>query len=207
MDNELRLALKRAYAAQVQAREAKEAELWKIEERGLFLAKLRKSGAKNLLEIGAGIGRDAQFFAAQGLDVLATDLTKENITHCREKGLRAEVMDVCDLKLAPLSFDAAFSLNCLLHIPRAEFQTALENIHKVLKPRGLFYLGLYGGIDSEGIFQDDVCEPKRFFSRWSDEALKQQVKSLFGVIRFHVVEFENNPDIHFQSMFLRKLQS
>jgi len=204
MDTELRDALKRTYSKQVDAREAKEPETWKIEERGIFLEELRKNGAKNLLEIGAGIGRDAQFFQDQGLDVLATDLTEENVFHCREKGLQAEVMDVCDLKLLSESFDAVYSLNCLLHVPKSEFQAALQNIRRVLKPGGLFFLGMYSGKDDEGIYQDDFAEPKRFFSRWRDETLKQQVSDLFVIFRFLAVELEKDADIHFQSLILRK---
>lgn len=204
MDTTLRAALKKAYGSQVDAREAKEPEPWKIEERAVFLKELQKNNARNLLEIGAGIGRDAHYFANQGLDVLATDLTEENVAHCRGKGLRAEVMDACNLKLPPESFDAVYSQNCLLHVPRAELQTALQNIHRVLKVGGLFYLGLYGGPDNEGIYQDDFAEPKRFFSRWSDESLKQQVSKLFEILRFRVVELEGPSEIHFQSLILRK---
>src|SRR3990172_2377861 len=204
MDTELRDALKRTYSKKVDVREEKEPETWKIEERGIFLEELRKNGAKNLLEIGAGIGRDAQFFQDQGLDVLATDLTEENVFHCREKGLQAEVMDVCDLKLLSESFDAVYSLNCLLHVPKSEFQAALQNIRRVLKPAGLFFLGMYSGKDDEGIYQDDFAEPKRFFSRWRDETLKQQVSDLFVIFRFLSVELEKDADIHFQSLILRK---
>ncbi len=207
MDSDLRMALKRAYAGQVDAREAREVESWKIEEREVFLTQLEKNNSKNLLEVGAGIGRDAQFFADHGLDVLATDLTEENVTHCRQKGLRAEVMDVCELKLPPESFDGVYSLNCLLHVPRAEFQTALQNVFWIMKPGGLFYLGLYGGPDSQGVYQDDFAEPKRFFSHWSDESLKKQVSKFFEILRFRVVELESASDIHFQSLILIKPQA
>ena len=173
----------------------------------MFLTQLEKNNSKNLLEVGAGIGRDAQFFADHGLDVLATDLTEENVTHCRQKGLRAEVMDVCELKLPPESFDGVYSLNCLLHVPRAEFQTALQNVFWIMKPGGLFYLGLYGGPDSQGVYQDDFAEPKRFFSHWSDESLKKQVSKFFEILRFRVVELESASDIHFQSLILIKPQA
>jgi SAM-dependent methyltransferase len=204
MDNKLRDQLRLAYAKQVDAREAREPEGWRIEERGIFLDELVKNGAMTLLEIGAGIGRDAEFFANQGLEVLATDLTEENVARCREKGLRAEEMDVCDLKLQPASFDAVYSLNCLLHVPRDEFQIALQNIHDVLRSGGLFYLSLFGGPDDEGIYQEDFAEPKRFFSRWSDESLRQEVRKLFEILRFQVITLESTSEIHLQSLILRK---
>jgi SAM-dependent methyltransferase len=204
INSKLREDIRKAYSKQVDVREGKEPEAWKIEERENFLDELKRNGASTLLEIGAGVGRDAQFFSGQGLEVLATDLTEENVARCREKGLRAEVADVCDLKFPAESFDAVYSLNCLLHIMRAEYRIALQNVHRVLKPGGLFYLGLYGGPDGESIYQADFAEPKRFFSRWSDDALKREVEGLLEIERFRAIELEKESEIHFQSLILRK---
>jgi SAM-dependent methyltransferase len=205
MDAELRLALRRAYARQAGARDRRSIQPWKIAERQNFLERLQAAGAHSLLEIGAGTGQDAEFFAAHGLQVLATDLTPENVAACRQKGLEARVMDVCALDLPDAQFDAAFSLNCLLHLPKSEFPKALSEISRVLKPGGLFYLGLYGGQDSEGIYEDDTYEPKRFFSFWSDEGLKNHLEEFFEVISFNVIPLEEDPELIFQSVSLKKI--
>ena len=72
-------------------------------------------------------------------------------------------MDINDLKFKNVSFDAVFALNSFLHLSKQEFPVALENVHKVLQPGGLFYLGLYGGVDFEGIWENNSYTPKRFF--------------------------------------------
>jgi SAM-dependent methyltransferase len=199
-----RLALRRAYARQVAEREASRKQDWKLDARADFMECLQAAGSRTLIEIGSGPGHDALFFQEQGLEVLATDLTPEHVAACRQKGLRAMVLDVCDLQLEGETFDAAFSLNTLLHLPKDEFPVALENILGALKPGGLFYLGVYGGRDSEGIFEDDHYEPKRFFSFYSDEGLKTGLALFFELVSFEAIQLNEADDLHFQSVVLQK---
>jgi hypothetical protein len=64
-------------------------------------------------------------------------------------------------------------------------------------------LGVYGGKDSEGVWEQDSYNPKRFFSMYLDEHIINTVKLFFEVIDFHVVPLK--PDTpHFQSLTLRK---
>mgnify|MGYP002624788531 CR=1 FL=1 len=202
--DEDRIALRRAYAKQVATREANSKQDWKLAARADFLQRLQTSDARTLMELGSGPGQDALFFQENGLEVLATDLTPEHVAACRQKGLRAMVMDVCDLQLDGESFDAAFSLNTLLHLPKEEFPLAMENSRGALKPGGLFYLGLYGGRDSAGVYEGDAYEPKRFFSFFSDAALKAAVTPYFDIVSFEAVDLNNEDDLHFQSVVLQK---
>jgi len=204
MDESLRKTLQQAYAKNVADRESNQPQPWKLAGRQAFLELLKGSGVVSLLEVGAGTGQDAAFFASRGLEVLATDLTEENVAACRRKGIRAEVMDACDLKLPAASFDAVYSLNCLLHLPKAEFPVGLDNIKRVLKPGGLFYLGLYGGEDSEGIYEEDTYEPKRFFSFWTDEGLKAKISPTFKILRFETIDLGDESKLRFQSLILCK---
>lgn len=202
-NDDLRRALRRAYGQKAGERDQRQIQPWKQSERAVFLEKIKEAGAQTLLEIGAGTGQDAEFFAQEGLAVLATDLTPENVAACRQKGLRAMVMDVCDLQLEAASYDAVFALNCLLHLPKREFNKALENIQRVLKPGGLFYLGQYGGMDSEGVYEDDHYEPKRWFSFFSDDALRATLETYFDVVHFKRVALEEE-GLHFQSLILQR---
>ncbi|PYI51244.1 class I SAM-dependent methyltransferase [Paenibacillus flagellatus] len=175
---------------------------WKIRERGRFLDMLRERNAETLLEIGSGPGRDGQFFQEQGLDVTCTDQSPEMVRLCREKGLKAEVRTFHELGFGDGSFDAVYGLNCLLHVPKRELKGALEEIRRVLKPGGLFYMGVYGGKDSEGVWENDTYEPKRFFAMYTDERLRQAVSDVFEVLYFETEYLgEGNP--HFQSLVLK----
>ena len=112
------------------------------------------------------------------------------------------VMDACSLPIPDSSYDAVFSMNCLLHVPKSEFALAINEISRVLKPAGLFYLGIYGGNDIEEIYQQDTYEPPRFFSFWSDAALQDFLALVFKMLRFESIELDET-DLHFQSLILQ----
>lgn len=195
--------LRDAYDRHAEERDAAGTEPWKHDERRRFLQLLREADAATLVEVGAGTGKDGLFFQEHGLDVTCTDLSPAMVALCRQKGLRAMVGDVLHLGLPPASFDAAYALNCLLHVPKRDLPSAFEEVRRLLRPRGLFYLGVYGGVAFEGIWDDDRYEPKRFFSFHPDEGLREAVAPYFNVVSFERIPIEATPGLHFQSLVLR----
>ncbi|MFI7598386.1 class I SAM-dependent methyltransferase [Actinoplanes sp. NPDC049681] len=177
-------SLRGIYDARAAEREAMTKYDWKLEERAAFLDRLRTTEARTLLEVGAGTGQDAEFFAAAGLRVTAIDISPAQIAYCRKKGLNAEVRHVLDLGFGPGTFDAVWSMNCLLHVPNADLPRALRAIRAVLTPGGLFFLGLWAGDGTEGVMEDDG----RFFSFRTDEQLVSAAVESFEVVDFHVIE-------------------
>jgi SAM-dependent methyltransferase len=197
--------LRESYDRKAEERDNYEIDSWKIEERCRFLSLLRKEGKKNLLEIGAGPGVHGKFFQDNGLDVICTDLSPEMVRLCREKGLTAHVMDFLHLDFPPSSFDAVYALNCLLHVPRKDLARVLEAIRVLLKPGGLFYLGVYGGKESERVWPEDRYEPKRFFSFLSDDQITEIATRFFELVDFEQIHLENgDPALHFQALILRR---
>lgn len=192
-----------SYDRQAEQRNTSEIEDWKAKERSAFLALLKSERKKSLLEIGAGHGRDSKFFQENGFQVTCIDLSLEMVKLCQQKGLNARLMDMIDLDFPDHSFDAVYSLNSLLHLPKKELPTVLQNIKSVLKANGLFFLGVYGGYDFEGIWETDSYTPKRFFSFHSDEGLKQVVEENFTLLSFNQIN-SGDGDLHFQSLTLRK---
>ena len=154
----IRDALRTAYNAAADEREASSLQPWKAAERERYLDLLKAEGAETLLEVGAGTGVMGRSFADNGLRVVATDLSPVMVEHCRAKGLEAYEMEFLNLKFDE-PFDAVFGMNCLLHVPRSELPASLEAIASCLKPGGVAYLGQYGGIDREGPWDDDHYEP------------------------------------------------
>lgn len=201
--NQLKPDLIKAYNAKAEQRAKGEFEDWKADERAQFLSLLQKAKKRTLLELGAGHGRDSLFFQDQGLRVTCIDLSPKMVELCLQKGLDARVMDMVELDFKPNSFDGAYALNSFLHLPKDEFPKALENVRMILKPAGLFYLGLYGGIDFAGPWENDTYAPKRFFSFYSDENLNNFLISKFEVLYFKRIELENS-ELSFQSVILRK---
>ena len=203
-NNKIRNNLIEAYNKHAQEREGNTLEDWKIENRTEFLSLLQKENKHSFLELGAGTGKDSLFFQENGLDVTCVDLSPEMVKFCQQKGLSAQVMDMADLIFPPDSFDVVYSFNSLLHIPKVELPLVLENIKRVLKPNGLFHLGIYGSDqESEGTWEDDSYTPQRFFAFYSDEHLQEITSEYFEPISFKKITFKEDQP-HFQRLVLRK---
>ena len=81
----------------------------------------------------------------------------------------------------------------------------LAGIEAILKPGGLFYMGVYGGIDHQGVYPDDFYRPKRFFSFFEDQQIKDLLGEIFDLHSFERIDTgQPEDDLHFQSITLRK---
>jgi SAM-dependent methyltransferase len=201
MDEKLIGNLRQAYDKRAAWRDERPYPEWKEKERANFLAYLKRENKRTLLEIGAGPGRDSLFFQQNGLDVVATDLSPEMVKLCREKGLTAYVMDFASPDFSE-PFDAIFALNCLLHVPKSDLPAILQRLHGLLKPGGLFYVGVYGGQDFEGIYEADEHEPKRLFSLYTHEQIQEVAGRFFTPVYFRAIRLTSDTDV-FQSMIWR----
>ena len=195
--------LRQAYDNSAEERDAGGLADWKIAERANFLALLQAEGKHRLLEIGGGPGHFAAFFRDAGLDVVMTDLSPQMVRLAQAKGLDARVMDFLNLDFLPAAFDAVFALNCLLHVPSADLPRVLAAIHRVLRPGGLFFYGVYGGHSFEGIWPEDHHEPKRYFVFYPDDELRRRVAGLFDEVSFRAIPVEGETESHFQELILR----
>jgi SAM-dependent methyltransferase len=191
--------LRIAYDGGAEERDRRAKQPWKRAERVAFLERL-VDGAR-LLEVGAGTGQDSLFFKTQGCEVVATDLSPVMVTHCRDKGIDARVMDFLTLDFPAASFDAVYTMNCLLHVPSADLPEVLEQIHDVLRPGGLLFFGAYGGRGTEGIAEQDEHDPPRFFSWRTDAQVQRFVSRQFSIVDFHTVEASG---FHFQSLTVKR---
>jgi|TARA_Y100000310_G_scaffold318589_1_gene372865 SAM-dependent methyltransferase len=197
--------LRKYYDRDADRRESQEKADWKIRERAHFLKKLQDRNCHRLLELGAGTGQDSLFFEQNGLDVVATDLSPVMVEHCRLKGLNAHVMDFLSLDFPAESFDALYAVNCLLHVPKVDLQRVLHALRPLLKPDGLFYMGLYGGEDSEITTDEDIG--KRLFVSHSDSAMTHAVEEAFTIEYYRRIDFPKDAPACFYSMVLMKTKS
>ncbi|MGK5691944.1 class I SAM-dependent methyltransferase [Streptomyces sp. URMC 128] len=111
-------------------------------------AVFRTTGAREVLELGAGHGRDALFFAREGFSVLATDFSPAGLGQLRRA---AHAQDVSGrittawhdarepLPLADASKDAVFAhmLLCMALSTR-EIRALVAEVRRVLRPGGVF---------------------------------------------------------------------
>ncbi|SEG80088.1 Methyltransferase domain-containing protein [Nonomuraea solani] len=195
--------LRAAYDDGAERRDASGKAAWKLAEREAFLSRLRGHECERLLEIGAGTGQDSAYFQENGREVVAVDLSPAMVALCREKGLDARVMDFLSLDFPSGSFDAVYAVNCLLHVPNRDLPAVLDEVHRLLRPGGLFFLGVYGGgkLTGEGPFEGDDHRPPRFFSFRTDDELKGYARGNFEIVDFHAVGAD---EVRFQSLTLRR---
>lgn len=200
--------LKIAYNADASRRDDADGkrDQWKLDVRQQFVDLLKAENKTTVLELGSGAGIDAKYFQDQGLTVLATDLSDEMVKMCEKRGVKACVMDLYNIPALKKSFDAIYSLNVLLHVPKKDLRMVLAHIYNTLNTNGIFFYGVYGGRDEEKIITDtSKMNLPRLFSFLSDETLRQVVESKFEVIDFQPISIGNDkPGLHFQSLFLRK---
>jgi SAM-dependent methyltransferase len=196
--------LRQAYDGAADRRDRMDKAPWKLAERAAFLRRLRQANCTRMLEIGAGTGQDSVFFAGHGLDVVATDISAAMVARCKDKGLDARMMDFSQLDFPAQSFDAVHAMNCLLHVPNAELPAVLASIARILRPGGLFFMGVYGGNEraEEGPVEWDDHVPARFFSWRRDDQIVQLVSESFDVVDFHIVAAGERD--RFQSLTLRR---
>ena len=202
----IRADLVRSYDSTAARRDERGEPQWRDEYRIGLAETMHAEHKTRLLEIGAGSGHSAAFFAGGGFSVCAIDLSPLNIERCEAKGLDARVADFADLRFPDGSFDAIWSMSCFMHAPDAELAKAIAEMDRVLVGDGIAVVGLWGGDGSTGLVDDDVHDPPRYFSWRTDDQVKAAFGEVFAIERFEIIpEAEDSSvDEHYQLLTMRK---
>lgn len=137
-----------------------------------FMERVRPGGS--ILDVGAGPGAHASYFAERGYDVLCVDLSAEMIARCRARGLRAVQMDMEELALDG-QYDGIWTCASLLHVPKANAPQVLSRLEQLLAPDGTLMLAVKEG-HGEGMFASDRRhEDVRFFALYTEEEARELV--------------------------------
>ncbi len=195
-------ALVKTYEKYAHERASHSPDGFRGQERSEFLRFLRNERRETLLEIGCGHGQDAQHFQKQGIRVFAVDNTPTMVKLTSERGVPVRLLDCYDLDEIKETFDAVYTMNCLLHIPKRDFDRVLRLISNRLNENGLMYLGMWGDENFEGIWEKDRYEPKRFFSFWQTAVMLQVLQPLFRLEYYR--RLEPHRGRVFNSFILRK---
>ncbi len=111
-------------------------------ERAAFLRHLH---GRRVLDAGCGTGFYARLLAEEGLEVVALDLSAAMLRQAQALGLRRLVRgDLLALPFPQAAFDGIFASASLVHLPRALFRPALQELHRLLADGGILYLSLKG---------------------------------------------------------------
>ena len=162
----------------------------------------RAEGVVTVLELGAGQGRDALFFARQGFRVQALDFAADATAGIEVKAaaaglaaaltaLRHDARDL--LPVAAGTFDACYAhmLLCMA-LTTAEIERLVGEVRRVLRPGGLFVYTVRGTADAHyraGIARgDDMYEHGGFIVHFFSRALVERLAS--GWTLLDVTAFE-----------------
>jgi SAM-dependent methyltransferase len=128
----------------------------------------RLVGTGRLLELGSGPGRDADFLARLGVDVLRTDATPAFVDRLRTAGHDARRLDVrTDDFGGP--YDAVLANAVLLHLSRVQFEDVIQRVRACVTSRGVFAFTLKQG-DGDGWSEVKLGLP-RHFTYWRAPAV------------------------------------
>ena len=112
-----------------------------------YVATLVEPG-RRMVELGCGNGRDAVFFAAQGLDITALDMSQEAVSQLQGRGIaNAEFLcgDFVNSDVhQPKSYDYAYSRFTIHSINRNQEQVLLNNLYRGLRPGGKLFIEVRG---------------------------------------------------------------
>ncbi len=132
-------------------------------EDAVILAALDLPKGAHLLEIGTGSGHFARAAAQAGYRVTALDVSPTMLQYAAERARSENLTGItyCHAGFLtfdgqPATFDAAVSVAVLHHLPDLWKSIALQNIHRVLKPGGKFFL-------SDIVFSSKQRDPRPQF--------------------------------------------
>lgn len=110
----------------------------------LIVPELKKRGAVNLLDLGCGIGRHYLFLASQGFKVFGADASPNALELTKQAALEAGLaVDIrhslmTDLPYENEFFDYVLAWNVIYHGTPDVVNRTLSEIHRVLRPHGVF---------------------------------------------------------------------
>lgn len=107
-----------------------------------FLNNFIQLSKSKILDVGSGSGRDGLIFKEAGKEVICVDASEAMIKLSSERGVESILAEFDNLPFNDGSFDGVWAYTSLLHTPKKLIGTNLYEIFRVLKPSGIFALGL-----------------------------------------------------------------
>lgn len=105
-------------------------------------------GFKKVLDLGSGLGRHSIYFAQQGFEVSAIDISDYGVNHLKEWA-KSEHLDI-DIRVGDMialpypdnSFDCVFVYHSISHADTEGIKKVISEIERVLKQDGVLYTSM-----------------------------------------------------------------
>ena len=102
-----------------------------------------------ILEVGCGAGNNLWFAAREGFDVTGTDVSKSALEYAKkrfvEDNLNGRFLEsrLPDIPCKDEDFQIVFDRGTLTCLGYNDLISTMEEVYRVLKPKGLFYMNVY----------------------------------------------------------------
>ena len=159
-------------------------DFWELFPR-TFVDRFIELAGKEVLDIGSGPGRDGLILQEAGKEVVCADASKAMVELSSGRGLRSVIADFTKLPFENESFDAAWSYTAFLHVPKKDVGAPLDEAYRILRPSGIFGLGMIEG-DFDGYRDSSGVDMPRWFSHYE----KSELEKLICGHGFEAVYFE-----------------
>ena len=169
-----------------------------------------KKEVDSVLDLGCGNGRHAVYFAREGFRAAGIDVSEHAIAWASDWAQREHldidfrVGDIANLPYPDQSFDVVVSHGVLDHVPVEIAQRAVNEVHRVLRPTGLFYCDLRCSDDFEYGVGTEVARNTFVVGHGFEKGLVQhfftleEIRSLFDgqfrIIYSEITERRIEPD-------------
>lgn len=150
---------------------------------------------KKILDIGSGAGFDAKYFSERGYEVTSIDLADKLLEVAKQMAPKVDfkIMDMRAMTFSERLFDGVWASASILHLPKGEALQVINDIKRILKDGGVFYLGLKQGEGEEykvNKGEGNLDGARRYFSYYS----KSEVETILAELDLDLVDFieDNN---------------
>ncbi len=150
-----------------------------------FFDKFISLSSGKILDVGSGPGRDGLILQSKGLEVVCIDASQSMVELSAKRGLKSIVADFAELPFEDNHFDGVWAYTSLLHVPKKQMNQSIIELKRVLKPNGIFGLGMIEGDTEEYRVTSKVIEP-----RWFSFYNRNELETLLKENGFDILYFE-----------------
>ena len=118
----------------------------------------------DILEVGSGLGRDADYLESRGYAVERTDAARSFVDYMVAQGREARLLDVITDGFGE-NRDLIFADAVFLHLTAPEFKSVLSKAYAALTPGGRLAFTLKEGEGEE--WSTEKLDAPRFFLHWN----------------------------------------
>lgn len=156
---------------------------------GGSLLRLPEKENNSILEIGPGSGEVCRYFADNGNDTTAIDISQEIIenVHKISPDTKTILSDIMDVKLTPESYDMVYAEKLIHLFTRADAIRVMRKIFKCLKSNGVLFINTAIHPDP----QEGFARKKKFntqVKRYRHQYRKSEFKDLIKNTNFRIID-------------------